>query len=159
MYYTVCLTELWPTFDFNNSTTRPGISPQSFSPEPCEQCEWFSTVKLGQRGHMKIFLACTTFFVQFSKNPPASLFPLPIFPKFSFSIPPANFYKCSNFLISTANTTCHRHAAYYWPIENGIGIPWKFLCKCSGTQSMSHKNFMGEFQFLWDWCWHKPKKR
>ena len=53
----------------------------------------------------------------------------------------------------------YRHAAYYQPIENSIGILRKFLCKCcSDIQIMSHKNFMGEFQFSWGWCWCKAEK-
>ena len=51
---------------------------------------------------MKIFLACTTFFGQFSKNPPALSIPPAHFSK-SISIPPAHFFKCNNFLIATSN--------------------------------------------------------
>ena len=145
-----CLTELWPTFDFINSTTRPGITLQSFSPEPCEQCQWFSAVKVVHLSHIKIFLAYTTFFFNFLKIPYSSLFLMPISSKSQFSS--LFLMPISSNSIFMTNAPNHRHAAYYQPIENVIGIPWNFLCKCSDIQSMSHKNFMREFQFSWGWC-------
>ena len=81
IFYTVCLTELQPTFGFNNSTHRPGINPQSFSQPPCEHREWFFSVKRWKSGGVKIFLAYTTFSSSFDK------------PLLILSIPGANFFK------------------------------------------------------------------
>ena len=116
--YPVCPTELWPTFEINNSTNRPGISPQSFFSEPCEYWQLFKTVKLALIGHMKIFLACTTFFGQFSKNPPALSIPPALFSK-SISIPPAHFFKCNNFLIATSKMT----RSWLSPSNLSLGSP------------------------------------
>ena len=67
---------------------------------------------------MKICLACTTFFGQFSKNPPALSIPPAHFSK-SISIPPAHFFKCNNFLIATSNMT----RSWLSPSNLSLGSP------------------------------------